>query len=121
MLLLETCVDSVEGALAAVAGGTDRIELCSALEVGGLTPSLGQMRAAAALPVPVHALIRSRAGDFCFGPDEVAAMIVDIGTARDAGLAGVVLGAALADGRLDLAALGAMRAAAGSMSAEAIR
>jgi len=113
---LEVCVDSVEGMLAAVAGGADRIELCSALEVGGLTPSAGQMARAAALSVPVHALIRSRAGDFCFGPDEVAAMVADIGAARGAGLAGVVIGAARPDGRLDRDALARMRDAAGPMS-----
>ncbi|MFN0113105.1 MAG: copper homeostasis protein CutC [Paracoccaceae bacterium] len=113
---LEVCVDSVEGMLAAVRGGADRIELCSALEVGGLTPSFGQMRAAAGVAVAVHALIRSRAGDFVFGPDEVAAMVADIGAARAAGLAGVVIGASLPDGRLDAASLGAMKAAAAGMS-----
>ncbi len=115
-VLLEACVDSTEGMLAAVAGGSDRIELCSALEVGGLTPSAGQMRRAATVGVPVHALIRSRAGDFTFGADEVATMLADIGVARAAGLAGVVIGAALADGRLDEGVLGRMKAAAGPMS-----
>lgn len=115
-MLLEVCVDSVEGMLAAVAGGADRIELCSALEVGGLTPSAGQMARAAEVGVPVHALIRSRAGDFSFGPDEVDAMVADIRSARRAGLAGVVIGAAHADGQLDAAALWRMRDAAGGMS-----
>jgi copper homeostasis protein len=113
---LEVCVDSVEGMLAAAGAGADRIELCSALEVGGLTPSSGQMARAAELSVPVHALIRSRAGDFCFPEDEVAAMVADIRAARQAGLAGVVIGAALPDGRLDLSALARMRGAAGEMS-----
>ncbi|MEZ5776725.1 MAG: copper homeostasis protein CutC [Paracoccaceae bacterium] len=113
---LEVCVDSTEGMLAAVEGGADRIELCSALEVGGLTPSAGQMRRAAELRVPVHALIRSRAGDFRFGADEVATMVDDIRAARSAGLAGVVIGAARADGTLDEAALAAMIAAAEEMS-----
>lgn len=115
-MLLEVCVDSVEGMLAAVAGGADRIELCAALEVGGLTPSAGQMECAAEVGLPVHALIRSRAGDFCFGPDEVDAMVADIRSAGAAGLAGVVIGAARADGRLDMTALRRMRDAAGSMS-----
>ncbi len=113
---LEVCVDSIEGMLAAAKGGADRIELCSALEVGGLTPSHGQMKRAAGLGVPVHALIRSRAGDFCFGPDEVATMLDDIGAARVTGLAGVVIGASLSDGRLDDVALARLRAAAGPMS-----
>lgn len=113
---LEVCVDSVEGMLAAARGGADRIELCSALEVGGLTPSAGQMARAARLGVPVHALIRSRAGDFCFGPDEVAAMLEDIGAAKAAGLAGVVIGASRSDGRLDEETLSALRSAAGRMS-----
>ena len=115
-VLLEVCTDSTEGMLAAVAGGADRVELCSALEVGGLTPSFGQMKRAAGLGVPVHALIRSRAGDFVFGPDEVATMVDDIGAAKAAGLAGVVIGASLRDGRLDMAALRRLRAAAGGMS-----
>ncbi|MBY0398419.1 MAG: copper homeostasis protein CutC, partial [Thermoleophilia bacterium] len=113
---LEVCADSVEGMLAAARGGADRIELCSALEVGGLTPSAGQMARAARLGVPVHALIRSRAGDFCFGPDEVAAMLEDIGAAKAAGLAGVVIGASRSDGRLDEETLSALRSAAGRMS-----
>lgn len=115
-VLLEVCVDSVEGMRAAVRGGADRIELCSALEVGGLTPSAGQMRAAAGVGVPVHALIRSRAGDFVFGPDEVETMIADIETAREAGLAGVVIGAAQPDGRLDRGALARMMAATEGLS-----
>lgn len=113
---LEVCVDSVEGMLAAAGAGADRIELCSALEVGGLTPSAGQMARAAELSVPVHALIRSRAGDFCFGNEEVATMVADVKAAKAAGLAGVVIGAAGRDGRLDLSALERMRDAAGSMS-----
>jgi copper homeostasis protein len=113
---LEVCVDSVEGMLAAAGAGADRIELCSALEVGGLTPSAGQMAWAKDLAIPVHALIRSRAGDFCFSQDEVATMVADICAARKTGLAGVVIGAAGDDGRLDRDALAMMRDAAGTMS-----
>ena len=116
MIRLEACVDSVEGMLAALAGGADRIELCSALEVGGLTPSSGQMRKAAVLPLPVHALIRSRAGDFCFCADEIGAMIEDIRTAGEVGLAGVVIGVARQDGTLDVEVLSRMVEAAGPMS-----
>lgn len=113
---LEVCVDSVEGMLIAAGAGADRIELCSALEVGGLTPSGGQIGRAAEMSVPVHALIRPRAGDFCFSREEVAVMVADIRAARLAGLSGVVIGAALPDGRLDVSALARMREAAGEMS-----
>lgn len=102
---LEVCVDSAAGLAAAVAGGADRIELCAALELGGLTPPVGLMRLAAGCGVPVHAMIRPRAGGFAFGPGDVAVMRADIEAARAAGLAGVVLGAALPDGRLDGAVL----------------
>ena len=63
-MLLEICVEDIAGLKAAIAGGGDRIELCSALAVGGLTPSAGLMAAAAAMPVPVYAIIRPRAGSF---------------------------------------------------------
>ena len=59
-VLIEVCVDSAEGLAEAVAGGADRIELCTALDVGGLTPSAGLMQAAAHCPVPVLAMIRPR-------------------------------------------------------------
>lgn len=104
-ILLEVCVEDAAGLTAAVEGGADRIELCSALSVGGLTPSSGLMRLAARAPVPVYAMIRPRAGDFVFDADDVAIMLDDIDAARSAGLAGVVLGASLADGRLDVATL----------------
>jgi copper homeostasis protein len=101
-VLLEVCVDSAEGLAAAIAGGADRIELCSALDVGGLTPSKGLMALAAKAPLPVYAMIRPRAGDFVFDAASREVMLGDIDAARQAGLAGVVLGASLADGRLDV-------------------
>jgi copper homeostasis protein len=99
--LLEVCVDDIAGLEAAVSGGADRIELCSALDSGGLTPSCGFMAAAAQVPIPVFALIRPRAGGFVYSEAEVAVMEADIAAARDAGLAGVVIGATTADGALD--------------------
>src|SRR5690606_39396361 len=56
-------------------------------------------------PIPVYAMIRPRAGSFCFSAEDEAIMAADIGNARNAGLAGVVLGASLADGSLDITLL----------------
>ena len=115
MTLLEVCVDTAEGLAAAIVGGADRVELCSALSEGGLTPSAGLMQAAAALPVPVYAMIRPRAGLFQFSAGDTAIMLADIAAARAAGLAGVVLGVQGADGGLDGALLGQLSAAAGPL------
>jgi copper homeostasis protein len=102
---LEICVESLAGLEAALAGGADRIELCQALDLGGLTPSAGLMRAAAARStVPVVALIRPRPGGFRHGGAEQDLICADIAAAADAGLAGVVVGA-LAGDALDRAAL----------------
>lgn len=111
-ITIEVCVDSAAGLAAAVDGGADRIELCSALALGGLTPSPGMMALAAGCGVPVLAMIRPRAGDFQWSEPEVRGMILDIDAARAAGLAGVVLGASLPDGQLDLAVLRRLVAAA---------
>jgi copper homeostasis protein len=107
-MLLEVCVEDISGLLQAIEGGAGRIELCSALAVGGLTPSAGFMAAAAAQAVPTYAMIRPRPGSFVFSADELAVMKSDIDAARHAGLAGVVLGASLPDGRLDEEALSAL-------------
>jgi copper homeostasis protein len=98
--ILEVCVDNTAGLEAALAGGADRIELCSALALGGLTPSAGFMALAAQAPVPVYAMIRPRGGDFVYDAADVEQMCVDIRYARTIGLKGVVLGAMHADGRL---------------------
>lgn len=102
---LEIVVDDAEGLALAAAGGADRIELCAALALGALTPSVGLMRRAAACGVPVHAMIRPRAGDFLFSADDLSVALDDIRAARDAGLAGVVIGVSRPDGRLDAEAL----------------
>lgn len=111
---LEVAVDDALGLRAAVDGGADRIELCSALEVGGLTPSTGLMRLARGCGVPVMAMIRPRSGGFCYTADELAVMASDIAAARQTGMAGVVLGALTPDLRLNMAVLqGLMSRAAG--------
>lgn len=100
-ILLEVCVDSPAGFNAAIKGGADRIELCSSLSVGGLTPSPGFMAFAAKAIKPSRAMIRPRVGSYVFSEDEIDVMRRDIDAARAAGLAGVVIGANLASGQLD--------------------
>lgn len=102
---LEVCVDDADGLNAAIEGGADRIELCAALSVGGLTPNPGLMALAGPPAVPVYAMIRPRPGDFLFSAADLDVMRRDIDAARAAGLAGVVLGASLAGGRLDTSML----------------
>ena len=108
---LEVCVDCIEGALAAQKGGADRIELCSALSEGGLTPSAGLVRFTAEnISVPSFAMIRPRAGDFQYSQSELSVMLRDIEFVRDAGLAGVVIGAQNDAGALALEQLREMKA-----------
>lgn len=114
---LEICVDTADGLEAALRGGADRIELCSALSIGGLTPSPGLMRIAAKSGIPVYAMIRPREGDFVFSPGELDQMRRDIDAVRAAGLAGVVLGASEPRGKLDTEALFRLRSHAGDLGA----
>ncbi len=101
-VLVEVCVESVAGAYAAVVGGAQRIELCSSLAEGGLTPSAGLCEAVcAAIKVPVFVMIRPRAGDFLYDSTEVDVMARDIETLCDAGAAGIVVGALNSDGNID--------------------
>ncbi|MBI1416930.1 MAG: copper homeostasis protein CutC [Limimaricola sp.] len=113
---LEVAVDSPAGLAAAVAGGADRVELCAALELGGLTPAPGLVAQARDCGLPVFAMIRPRAGDFVFDAAEVEAALADIAAMRAAGLAGVVIGAARPDGALDEGVLARMVAAAGPLA-----
>lgn len=99
---LEVCLADPQSLAAAVAGGADRIELCSALELGGLTPSPGMMAVAAAARVPAYAMVRPHAGDFVFDTRDLDTMLRDIDAIRAAGLAGVVIGASRPDGTLDI-------------------
>ncbi|MAC78449.1 MAG: copper homeostasis protein CutC [Rhodobacteraceae bacterium] len=102
--LLEICVDTVAGLDAAIQGGADRIELCSALALGGLTPSSGLTAIASDSAIPVLAMIRPRAGGFDWSGREVTAMEAEIAAVARAGLSGVVIGALDGDG-LNLAVL----------------
>jgi len=101
--LLEVAANSVASALAAEAGGAARVELCSALEVGGLTPSHAAIAIARErLGIPVHVLIRPRAGNFVFDDLECEVMQRDIETCKTLGCAGVVLGVLTAERDVDV-------------------
>lgn len=100
--LLEVCVDSLASARAAIAGGADRLELCSALAVGGLTPYselLRQIRAES--DIPIRCLMRPRAGDFLYAPEEITMMAAQITQLRRLGANGFVIGCLDAQGNLD--------------------
>ncbi len=111
-IILEICVDDAAGIYAAVNGGANRIELCAALGLGGLTPSAGLMALAAECAIPTMAMIRPRGGDFVWSRAEMRAMCIEINAMRAAGLAGVAIGASLPDGRLDAVAMAELVAAA---------
>lgn len=100
--ILEVCVDSLSSARSAIAGGADRLELCSALAIGGLTPFgalLSQIRRES--DIPVRCLMRPRAGDFLYEPEEIQMMASQIRAFRDLGANGFVIGCLTKEGDLD--------------------
>ena len=111
-VLLEICVDDLPGIGAAATGGADRIELCSALALGGLIPLPALSAAALECAPVVHAMVRPRAGNFVYSPDELALMIAEIRALASVGVAGVVVGATREDGTPDRDALARLRDAA---------
>jgi copper homeostasis protein len=101
--LLEVCVDSVEGAIAAERAGADRVELCAELSVGGLTPSAGTIALArASVRIPIHVLVRPRRGDFVYSQAELDVIGRDIDAARQLGADGIVFGVLAGTGDVDL-------------------
>jgi len=101
--LLEISVESLEASLAAERGGADRIELCSDLSAGGITPSAALMHAVRAhLSIPVFAMVRSRSGDFVYSHAEFSEMRRSIANAQESGMDGVVLGVLTKDHRIDV-------------------
>jgi copper homeostasis protein len=114
--LLEVAANSVASALAAQAGGAGRVELCSALELGGLTPSHATIAMARErLRIPLYVLIRPRAGDFLYDDEECEAMRRDVETCVALGCDGVVLGVLDADGDVDMERCYGLLAAAGHL------
>jgi copper homeostasis protein len=116
-LTYEICIDSVAGAIAAEKAGAQRVELCAALFEGGLTPTLGTVRAALAAvsSITVNVIVRPRGGDFIFDEHEVAAMEHDDALIREAGADGVVIGALTPAGAIDRPVVERLLAAAGGL------
>jgi copper homeostasis protein len=99
----ELCAQSVEAARAGESGGADRIELCSQLSMGGITPDFDLITAVVnAVSIPVHVLIRPRAGDFAFSADEFSLMRDQVRYAKQAHAAGVAVGVMLPCGSVDV-------------------
>ena len=96
--ILEVCVDSYASAMAAIAGGADQLELCSALSVGGLTPSAALLKQIRRVSnIPIRCLMRPRGGDFLYTPEEIEQMAMEMAVLRDAGADGFVVGCLTAD------------------------
>jgi copper homeostasis protein len=115
-MILEVASNSVDSALAAQEGGAGRIEFFTALELGGLTPSPGQIALARErLRIPLYVLIRPRAGDFLYSDLECETMRRDIEACAAAGCDGVVLGVLDADGKVDMPRCRSLVSAAGTM------
>ena len=114
--ILEVCADSVQSAIAAQEGGADRIELCSGLVIGGLSPSpalFKQIRKYTDLKI--RTLLRPRFGDFCYDDYEFQTLKEEVEMFRDLGADGVVIGMLDPDGALDMERMEALVNAAGDI------
>ncbi len=102
-MIIEVCANSLESALNAQKGGADRIELCTELGVGGLTPSPGLMTCVKErISIPVYVLIRPRSGDFTYSAAEFQTMKNDILFCREMGFGGIVSGMLTKDFKVDI-------------------
>lgn len=112
---VEIAVQDPEGARAAIGAGATRLELCQALDVGGLTPSLAVLEGvlAAVDPSTVNVLVRPRGGGFVYSAEEVALVSADIRACIERGAGGVVVGALTPEGGLDVDTVRRWRDAAG--------
>ena len=117
-ILLEICCGSAEDAIEAAAGGADRVELCSALFLGGLTPSLGSLlEVKQRAEIPVIAMNRPRQAGFCYSPAEFAVMERDADLLLEHGADGIVFGILNANGTIDVKRARAMRERIGTRQA----
>lgn len=115
--LLEAVVDSVDAALAAQEAGADRLELCSGLELGGLSPGPGLVKSVLRqVSIPVHVLLRTRSGDFQCTEGEYETLLAEVRAIRQIGADGVVLGILDDHGHVDVARMQALVREAGHMS-----
>ncbi len=102
-MIVEVCANSLDSALIAAKAGADRVELCTELAVGGITPSYGLIQLVKSrLEIPIHVLIRPRSGDFTYTEQEFEVMKADVLACRKLGVAGVVSGVLLKNYSLDL-------------------
>ena len=101
-ILVEACVDSVQGAIAAEHAGAGRLELCANLVEGGTTPSGGMLRAVhRCVRIPVFAMVRPRGGDFLYDAADIEVMLRDIEFAKSCDIHGIVSGALNPNGTID--------------------
>jgi copper homeostasis protein len=114
-MLLEVCIDSFERLDAAVRHRAGRLEVCSRLDLDGLTPERPLLEAAVASRTPCVAMVRPRAGSHVWAGEEHAAVLADVATARELGAQGVVFGALTAARRVDRELTGRVVEAAGPL------
>lgn len=114
--ILETCVDSVESAIAASKAGATRVELCSNLIIGGTSPSKCLFETIRKnTDIPIHVLLRPRFGDFCYSSYEYEILLGEVKMFRKLGAEGVVIGILTPEGQLDCERMAKLIEAAGDM------
>ncbi|XP_043502974.1 copper homeostasis protein cutC homolog [Polistes fuscatus] len=100
---LEICVDTIESAKNAVIGGATRLEICSALSEGGLTPTPGLIKRIREIsPIPIYAMIRVRGGNFVYSREEMDIMLDDLKTLKELRVDGFVFGALTSDRQINV-------------------